>query len=216
MTLGDLRSVGILGGTFNPPHLGHVALAQHARDELRLERVLLMPAHTAPYKTDAEEGGQDPGPQHRMRMCELAIDAVAGVSVCPLEIERGGVSYTVDTLTSLHASHPEAELTFIVGADAASTLSSWREPELLLDLAQLAVATRAGAARQRVLEAVPRVERLRFLEMPEIEVSSSLARRRAARGESIEELVGAGVANYIVEHGLYRTVGSTTENGGVT
>ena len=217
---GGERSLGILGGTFNPPHLGHLAAARHARRELGLERVLLVPTHTTPYKANAEnaEDRRDPGPEHRLRMCRLAVEGVDGVSVCAVEIERGGLSYTVDTLRSLHASHPHAELTFIVGADTASTLGSWREPERLLELAQLAVATRAGAARRRVLEALGAIEladgaggeartgadRVRFLDMPPIDVSSSLVRRRVAGAEAVDDLVGPAVAGYIAEHGLYR------------
>ena len=198
------RSLGILGGTFNPPHLGHLAVARHAREELALDQVLLVPAHTAPYKSDGESRW-DPGPQHRLRMCQLAVQGEAGLSVCAVEIERGGLSYTVDTLRSIHASHPDAELTFIVGADTACTLGSWREPQQLLELAHLAVAARAGAARRRVLDALAGVGApdVSFLEMPAIEVSSSMARERVARGEPVEELVGPAVAGYIAEHGLY-------------
>jgi nicotinate-nucleotide adenylyltransferase len=194
------RSIGILGGTFNPPHLGHLAVACHARDELSLERVLLIPAHTAPHKSDGEggSGGRDPGPEHRLRMCQLMVDGVAGLSVCAVEIERGGLSYTVDTLRSIHASHPNAELTLIVGADIASTLSSWREPAQLLELAQLAVAARDDGRAGEPAQGVT------FLEMPAVEVSSSTVRRRAAAGEPIESLVGPAVAGYIAAHGLYR------------
>jgi nicotinate-nucleotide adenylyltransferase len=188
--------------------------------------VLLMPTHTTPYKAGAEGGEdrRDPGPEQRLRMCRLAVQGVDAVTVCAEEIERGGLSYTVDTLRSLHASHPHAELTFIVGADTASTLGSWREPERLLELAQLAVATRVpsgahpGTARRRVLAAlsavdladgpggVPRTgaDRVRFLRMPAIDISSSLVRRRVAGGEAVEDLVGPSVAGYIAEHGLYR------------
>jgi nicotinate-nucleotide adenylyltransferase len=227
------QALGILGGTFNPPHLGHLAVARHARQELGLDRVLLVPAHTAPYKSGGS-GGQrgsgdvgrlganDPGPQHRLRMCQLAVVDEPGLSVCAAEVERGGLSYTVDTLRSIHATHPHAQLTLIVGADTASTLGSWREPAQLLELAQLAVATRDGTARQCVIDALDAAQRTaaagdtdrgshagaaasaRFLKMPAIEVSSSAVRQRAARGEAIGQLVGPAVAGYIAEHGLYR------------
>jgi nicotinate-nucleotide adenylyltransferase len=199
------RALGILGGTFNPPHLGHVALARHALDELALDRVLLVPANTSPHKSGAAHASaaQDPGPEHRLRMCRLAIDDVEGLGVCDIELERGGLSYTVDTLTAIHASDPDAALTLIVGADTASTISSWREPQRLLELAQLAVAARAGAAHQHLLDTLAGA-RVRFLEMPAIAVSSSLVRERVARGEAIEELVGAAVAGYIEENRLYR------------
>jgi nicotinate-nucleotide adenylyltransferase len=198
----ELRSLGILGGTFNPPHLGHVAIARHALGELGLARVVLMPAGSPPHKPIA----YDPGPQRRLDMCRLLLDGVAGVSVCALELERDGPSYTVDTLRAIHASHPEAELTFIVGADIAGTLPAWREPTQLLELAELAVAARPGSDRDGVLDALgPLGERasVRFLDAPLLDVSSSSVRERAAAGEPIEQLVGPGVAGYIAEHGLY-------------
>jgi nicotinate-nucleotide adenylyltransferase len=216
--LAELRSVGILGGTFNPPHLGHLALARHALGELGLQHVLMMPAHIPPHKP-TEEG---PGPEHRLRMCRLLVADTAGVSVCALEIERGGPSYTVDTLQAIHASHPGAQLTLIVGADTAATLPAWREPAKLLGLADLAVAARDGSGRGGVLRTVapllaaarPSVSNpaaaLTFLDMPAVEVSSSMARERVARGDPIEDLVGGAVAGYIAEHGLY---GKPTREG---
>jgi nicotinate-nucleotide adenylyltransferase len=121
----------------------------------------------------------------------------------------------VDTLNAIHASHPDAELTFIVGADTANTLAAWREPAKLLELADLAVAARTGSARQEVLDTVARLgdrgpggkasAKVRFLDMPTIAISSSEARRRAAGGEPIDGLVGPAVAAYIAEHGLYRS-----------
>jgi nicotinate-nucleotide adenylyltransferase len=135
-------------------------------------------------------------------MCRLAVLGASGVLVSALEIERRGVSYTVDTLRALHASHPEAELTLIVGADIAQTLGSWREPSQLLALADVAVAARPGAP----VPPLPRLDgaRMSLLEMPAIDISSSMVRARVARGEPIEELVGAAVAGYIAEHHLYR------------
>jgi nicotinate-nucleotide adenylyltransferase len=214
--MSDLRSVGILGGTFNPPHLGHVELARHAHDELRMERVVLMPARIPPHKP-AE---LDPGAEHRLAMCRLAVAGEPGLAVCALEIEREGPSYTVDTLNAIHAIEPEAELTFIVGADIARTLPAWREPAKVLELARLAVAARAGSSREQVLSTVASVagpqgagtsadagERsapeVRFLDMPMIDVSSSMVRDRVARGEPLEPIVGPRVARYIADQGLY-------------
>jgi nicotinate-nucleotide adenylyltransferase len=165
-----------------------------------------MPAHT-PHKP----AGEDPGPSHRLRMCRLAAADAEGISACGLELERGGTSYTVDTLKEIHAKHPDARLTFIVGADTARTLGSWREPERLLELAELAIATRTGSGRGQVLDALGGLAgpgggaraRVRFLAMPAIDVSSSLVRERVARGEPVEQLVGPAVAAYIAEHRLY-------------
>jgi nicotinate-nucleotide adenylyltransferase len=208
-----VASIGILGGTFNPPHLGHIAVARHARRQLELERVLLMPAHIPPHKRTE----QDPGAEHRLEMCHLAVRGEPGLSACALETERPGPSYTVDTLKAIHASHPNAELTFIVGADIARTLPSWREPAKVLELAYLAVAERVGSDRRDVLETVstlqlsraetepaPAPGAVRFLEMGVMEVSSSMVRERLARDEQVQDLVGPAVARYIDEHGLYR------------
>lgn len=192
----------MLGGTFNPPHLGHLAIASHAREQLALERVVLVPARLPPHKPVAE----DPGGARRLEMCALLVAEATGLSVCAIELERDGPSYTVDTLNAIHTSDPEAELTFIVGADIAATLPSWHEPQRLLELASLAVAGRAGGDRQATLAAlaqVTRESRVRFLDSPVLDVSSSLVRERAATGEPLEGLVGARVAGYIAEHGLY-------------
>jgi nicotinate-nucleotide adenylyltransferase len=195
--------LGILGGTFDPPHLGHLAIARHALRELSLSRVVLMPARMPPHKPLEPQ----PSPAQRLQMCELLVASQQRVSACALELERGGPSYTVDTLTEIHASHPRAELTFIVGADIAATLPAWREPRRLLELAELAVAARSGTDRRKVLDAIAAVAapepRVRFLEAPPIDVSSSLVRERAAAQQPLQPLVGADVARYIVEHGLY-------------
>jgi nicotinate-nucleotide adenylyltransferase len=178
-----------------------LALAHSAREELGLERVVLMPAHSAPHKL--REG--DPGPEGRLEMCRLAVVGIDGVSACALEIERGGPSYTVDTLRAIHANHKDAELTFIVGADMARTLPTWREPEALVELASLAVAEREEAGRGDVLRALaPLRAAVTFLEMGMIEVSSSLVRERVAEGKPVGELVAPAVAGYIAEHDLYR------------
>jgi nicotinate-nucleotide adenylyltransferase len=196
------HSLGVLGGTFNPPTLGHLAIAGHARGQLELERVVLVPAGSPPHKQIAG----DPGPQRRLEMCRLLVRGAEGLSVCAIETEREGPSYTVDTLRELHERHPESELTFIVGADVAGTLPSWHEPLELLELARIAVAERPGSDRSAVLEAVASLggtERLHFLDAPLIDVSSSRAREQAAAGEPIERLVGADVAEYVAEHALY-------------
>jgi nicotinate-nucleotide adenylyltransferase len=149
-------------------------------------------------------------------MCELAAGEEPRLSVSAVELEREGPSYTVDTLSAIHASNPGVELTFILGADIAGTLPTWREPERLLSLAGLAVASRNGSDRARVLDAVaslaapggegerPRAA-VRFLSMAPVDVSSSIVRERVRAGEPIDELVGEAVARYIAEHGLYTT-----------
>jgi nicotinate-nucleotide adenylyltransferase len=168
-----------------------------------------MPAYSAPHKGDEE----DPGPERRLAMCRLAVGSESGLEVCGLEIERGGPSYTVDTLRAIDESHPDSELTFIVGADMALTLPTWREPRALVGLASLAVAEREDGARGDVTRALaPLGADVAFLDMPTVEISSSLVRERVHDGEPIEGLVEPAVAEYIAEHGLYRaTVSAQAE-----
>ena len=199
----DNRSVGILGGTFNPPHVGHLALAASARAQLGLDLVLLMPANIAPNKP-ASQG--DPGAERRLRMCELAVAEMSGVQSCALEIERGGVSYTVDTLQKIHDEHPDAELTLILGADTARTLPSWREPRRLLALARVAVAERDGLDVSSVRDALGDLAgaaEIEALSMDRIDVSSSQVRELVADGLPVGELVGSEVARYLAAHHLY-------------
>jgi nicotinate-nucleotide adenylyltransferase len=198
----DRERLGILGGMFNPPHVGHLALARAAASGLGLRQVLLTPVLIPPHKP----AKWDPGAEHRLRMCQLAIGEDPRLGVCKLELERAGPSYTVDTLRSIHASDPDAELTLIVGADMASTLASWREPREILKLASLAVAEREDTSRRNVLDALAPLDaeaQIEFVEMPRLDVSSSLVRKRLTAGEPIMALVGNEVAAYIAEHELY-------------
>ena len=197
--------VGLLGGTFNPPHVGHLVCAEEARTALALDQVLLLPVHTPPHK----ELQADPGAGVRLELCRLAVGEAPGIDVSAHEIERGGRSYTVDTLRALHDARPEDELIFIPGADQAAGLPGWREPAAVLELAELAVAEREAIHRDDVLDelyGLPGVpERVHFFSMPRIDISSSLVRRRVAEGHPIRWLVPDAVERAIAERGLYRT-----------
>jgi nicotinate-nucleotide adenylyltransferase len=198
-----LGRLGILGGSFNPPHNGHLSGARHARRQLGLDRVLFMPVYLPPHKTPED----DPGPEHRVAMCRRAVQGEERMFVSELEVARAGPSYTVDTLRSLHATDPGVELTFIVGADMARTLPQWREPREVLRLAHLAVAERDGTARREILDVLDSLgarQRVLFLDMPAVDVSSTMVRERVLGGLSVDDLVPAPVASYIAEHGLYR------------
>jgi nicotinate-nucleotide adenylyltransferase len=188
--------IGILGGTFNPPHAGHIALARAAKEEFRLDRVLLMPAGKSPGKA-AEEEPNPAHPEHRLAMCRLAAEGVAGVEVSAKETERGGESYTVDTLRAVHAEHGNIEITFILGADVAETLPSWHESHALPALARFAVASRPGAGNGT--EDFP----VDSMKTAVTEVSSSEVRERIRKGDPVDGLVGGAVAAYIAQHGLY-------------
>jgi nicotinate-nucleotide adenylyltransferase len=196
-------ALGILGGTFNPPHLGHLAVARHALSQLTLERVILMPAAIPPHK----EAVGDPGGEHRLEMCRLLIADTPGLSVSSLELQRGGPSYTVDTLRAIHSSHPDAKLTFIVGADIANTLPGWHEPAALLELAEIVIVDRDGFDHDQLLNTLAPMsstERVRFLQMGTIDVSSSQVRTRITQGEEVEDLLGPAVTSYVERHRLYR------------
>jgi nicotinate-nucleotide adenylyltransferase len=195
--------IGILGGTFNPPHMGHLVMAQEALDQLDLDRVMLMPVAVPPHK----EAGQDPGGAARVELCRLAVAGDDRFAVSTLEVERGGASFTVDTLRELHDLEPEHDLTFIVGGDMAQSLPAWREPEAILRLARLAVAEREGVRREdiaRRLDPLHDGDRVVFFDMPRIDVSSSGIRRRVAEGRPIRYLVPDAVAEAVAERGLYR------------
>ncbi len=195
--------LGILGGTFNPPHEGHVRCALQALAQLNLDRVLLMPVRVPPHK----EAEDDPGIEHRLAMCRLAVGDDERLGVSELELRRPGPSYTVDTLRALHEDEPARELAFILGADMARTLPQWREPTEILSLARLAVAERDGTAREEIRQALAELrgeDRVDFLDLPAIDVSSSALRERVAAGQSIDGLVPDAVAAYIAEHCLYQ------------
>lgn len=198
--------IGILGGTFNPPHLGHLVCAQEAHRELTLDRVLLIPTRVPPHKPHEEE----PGAAHRLALTRLAIDDDERLAVSDLELRRDGPSYTVDTLEQLSAQEPHTELVLIVGGDIAAGLPQWRSPGRVLELATLAVAKRRGTARSAVDQALARVpggDRSQFFAMPRIGISSTMIRRRVRAGQPIRYFVPDAVAGYIHDHGLYRTPG---------
>ena len=199
-----MARVGLLGGTFNPPHNGHLLCAQSAAIALGLDEVRLIPTHVPPHKAVVEE----PGVEVRVEMCRLAVASDPLLSVSRVEADRPGPSYTADTLRALHAAAPEHELTFIVGADMARSLRSWREPEAVLSLARLGVAERDGVGRPEILASLEGLtgmpERIGFFDMPRFDVSSTMIRNRAGAGLPIRHLVPDAVAEYVHAHGLYR------------
>jgi nicotinate-nucleotide adenylyltransferase len=201
-----VASVGILGGTFNPPHIGHLVCAQEARAQLALERVILMPVHTPPHK----EAIDDPGPDARLALCQAAIASDEELELSTLEIERGGPSFTVDTLRALHGSREGDDLTFIVGGDMASSLPSWQEPEAVLELARIAVAEREEHRRHEIAERVASLrgaaEQVVFFSMPRLDISSSDIRRRIAEGRPVRWLMPGEVCDEIERRGLYGRV----------
>lgn len=207
-----MAGTGILGGTFDPPHLGHLLVAESARDGLGLDRVLLVVTPQSPFKTDRDLTAFDV----RAEMVRAAIAGSPGLELSPIEAEREGPHYTVDTLALLHERRPEAlPLTFIVGSDSALQLRRWRDPRRLLDLARLAVVPRPGfnlAALNRLAEGPDapatraEVEAMKrnLAYAPQVEISSRDIRRRVREGHSIRYLMPDAVRAIIEARGLYR------------
>jgi nicotinate-nucleotide adenylyltransferase len=191
----------VLGSAFNPPHLGHLALAQEAIWQLGLERVLFVPTGQAPHKRILD----DPGAELRLAMTRLAATDDERYVVSTVEIDREGPSYTYETLQAL-AEQGDEGLVFVMGADAALGLESWRNPERVVELARLAIARRSGVSETEVasvLRSLDAEDRAEMLEMPEFGVSSSAARERAKEGRPLRYIVPEQVARFIEERGVY-------------
>jgi nicotinate-nucleotide adenylyltransferase len=196
--------LGILGGAFNPPHTGHLVCAQEAVVQLELDRVLFMPVGQAPHR----ELEGDPGAEERLELVELATADDERFEVSRLEVDREGPSYTSDTLRALRESRPDDQLFLILGGDQAASLPAWHEPEEVLALATVAVVERVSWSRNAIGIRVSRLKgerEIRYLDMPLIQISSSVIRRRVAGGQPIRYLVPDRVAAYVAEHGLYGT-----------
>jgi nicotinate-nucleotide adenylyltransferase len=199
--------LGIFGGTFDPVHLGHLILAESCREAARLDEVWFVPAATPPHK----KGRPLSDALRRIEMLELAIAGHPQFRVCRLEIERGGVSYTVDTLRQIRALVPEAELFLLLGADSLEELHTWREADVICELALPLVVRRANHT-PRIHESLlsrigpARWEQIRahMVDMPLIELSSTEIRDRVAQGRSIRYRVPRAVEEYIRTHGLYQ------------
>ena len=197
-----MSRVGILGGTFNPPHVGHLICAQEALTQLGLDRVVLMPVFAPPHKDVAN----DPGPDVRLKLCVLATEDDPQLEVSDIEIEREGTSYTVDTLRELHETAPDDELTLIVGADVAQALPDWHEPEEVLSLARIAVTERGGVGHADVLKGMGSLAdsgQIDFFEMMRIDVSSSAIRQRLSHDEPVRYLLTDPVREEIERRGWY-------------
>jgi nicotinate-nucleotide adenylyltransferase len=201
------RRVGILGGTFDPIHYGHLVIAEQVREALKLDRVLFVPAARPPHKLDVSISSA----ADRAAMVELAIAGNPAFAVCPVELERDGPSYTVDTLEALadeaRRDGIARSLFFILSSEAAATLPTWRAPARILELAQLAVVSRPGfpGLDGQVLSAMAgcSADRVLTIETLPLANSASDVRARAASGRSVRYLVPPAVESYIRDHRLY-------------
>lgn len=199
------QRIGILGGTFDPPHLGHLWLATLAADAAALDRVLFMPAAQPPHK----RGQHVSGATDRLVMTRLAIEGNPLFELCAIEMERPGASYTIDSVEELQALYGDAvELRLVMAADSLATIDTWREPDRLLEKIRWVVGPRPGSAAPDRAALAARfgaaAERIELLEGPALDVSSTEIRARVAAGRPIRYLVPRGVEELIVERGLYR------------
>jgi len=196
------RAVGVLGGAFNPPHIGHLLLAQEAVAGLGLDELILIPTGEAPHKRIEPE----PGPSVRLEMTAAAVAAAPGFRVSDLEVGREGPSFAYRTLELLADELPGTELTFVMGADVASGLDRWKRPERVLELAAVAVAARPGFDLTAVDAKLARLGArggAAPIEMPPVGISSTLVRERIAAGRPIRWMVPEPVERLIAARGLY-------------
>jgi len=193
--------IGVLGGTFDPPHVGHLLAASDAYEALALDRLLFVPAGVQPFKVGAVQATAD----QRLSMLSLLVSGDARFVVDPIEIDRNGLSFTVDTLAALAARHPDARLYLLIGEDLAGQIATWREPGRIAELADIVVLSRSGGAGGeaepvRETAALP----MRRLATRRVDVSSSEIRARVRSGKSIHGFVPDAIADFIEAAGLYR------------
>ncbi|MFZ4081474.1 MAG: nicotinate-nucleotide adenylyltransferase [Pirellula sp.] len=201
------RRIGIFGGSFDPIHLGHLLTAEQFFSELSLDIVKFVPAKISPFKRDYTPTTD----KHRLEMLKLAMGAHENFEVDPIEIQRGGVSYTIDTVEELQRNEPDATWFMLIGADSLKDFRKWKSPDRLLSLVQMVVARRGGCPEPdwKELEGLaPRetldsIQQMR-LDIPVMEISSTSVRRRIEQNRTIRYLVPAPVEVYIREHQLYQ------------
>jgi nicotinate-nucleotide adenylyltransferase len=189
--------IGLFGGSFNPPHLAHLVAAEIARDQFDLEQVWWIPNATPPHKSDEGLAGVE----HRLAMTRAAVADNPAFSVCELEVQRAGVSYTVQTVRALQEQHPDTDFGLLIGSDSLDHFAEWHRPNEIADRVDLVVYKRPGG-----IEAVaePRfANRVRYVAAPVMEISSTEIRSRCRAGRSIRYLVPESVRTYINDHDLY-------------
>ena len=203
--------IGVFGGSFDPVHHGHLVVAECCREQAGLDRVLFVPAARQPFKQDrALAAGH-----HRAEMLALAVGGNPAFAVSSLELDRGGVSYTVDTVAALREMHADDELCLILGPDALESLADWHDPVRILDLARVLAVERAGLDDVAVMMRAPRLAPLLGPEraarivadkivVPAIGIRASDLRSLVARGRSIRYRTPRAVERYIAAHGVYR------------
>lgn len=200
-----MRRIGIMGGTFNPPHMGHLMLAEWAREAAKLDEVVFMPAGF-PYMK--EDDGILSGDK-RLRMTQLATQGYAAFSVSDFEVSRDGYTYTCETMEQLHKAHPTDHYYFIIGADCLFTMEKWKDPERIFASCTVLAASRNGSPMEKLGKKRQELEKryqaeILLVQFPSIEISSTMIRERARLGRSLKYLVPDPLIEYITENGLYK------------
>lgn len=200
------KKIGIMGGTFNPIHFGHLILAEAAYEQYHLDKVLIMPAKEPSHKTISDTITEE----DRVEMVKRAIKGNDHFELSLLEINREGVTYTIDTLTELHEEDSEIEYYFIMGADSLFHFNSWKEPEKILKLTNILVANRDLSTFSALNSQIDYLSdkydeaNISLLDTPNLEISSHALRKRVRQNLSIKYYVPESVEEYIKEHGLYQ------------
>lgn len=199
-----MKKVGIMGGTFNPIHNGHLFLAEHAYEQAGLDHVLFMPTKNPPHKADMKIIPTE----HRINMVRLAIKNNPSFILSDLELNRPGITYTSDTLKVLKENEPDTEYYFIVGGDSLMMMSHWMDPQTVFRLSTIVAGGRAQCSQEQLEEQVKYLEnaydgKIILLDMPLLEISSEKIRNRVTKGESIRYYVPDEVISYIKEYELY-------------
>jgi nicotinate-nucleotide adenylyltransferase len=190
-----MKRIGIFGGTFDPPHKGHIAIAEQAKGQLGLDCVWFVPAYIPPHKHQHSSTSA----QHRLKMIKLAVSGRKKFKISAIELERRGISYTIDTLKAFKQQFPEAELVLIIGADNLAQFNSWKSPKTILQLASLAVYKRKGFSPTLKDSAIDFI----LLKGSMLQVSSTEIRNRIEKGLPIQALVPNPIVLYIKRHSLY-------------
>lgn len=195
--------IGFFGGTFNPPHNGHINLARHWNERLHLDKFLIVPTGTPPHKEQSDIPGE-----MRLEMCRIAAEESGGIlEASDFEVKRGGKSYSVITLEAIHKAYADSEVYMVMGADMFVTLETWYDFDRLKTLAIFCTMPRGGISTEQLEKYKVRLEKLGgrgiVADEPEMDISSSAIRERVRSFLPIDGLVCAGVEKYIYEHGLY-------------
>lgn len=199
-----MKKVGIMGGTFNPIHNGHLFLAEHAYEQAELDYVLFMPTMNPPHKADMTIVSAE----HRINMVREAIKDNPHFIISDFELNRPGITYTSDTLKALKENEPDTDYYFIVGGDSLMMMAHWMDPQTVFDLSTIIAGGREQCSQEQLEAQVKYLEnefngKIILLDMPLIELSSEKVRKRMSKGKSINYYVPDKVATYIKEHNLY-------------